>query len=91
MDSAVRNILEKASKIINMADNDYIEFANEYSDCMIAMGEREVDYALYAINLSDDYLLCIESSDYSIDNFEIKSKQVSKKLSDDEIYRLWYP
>ena len=84
-------VLEKASEIIKLANEDYIEFANEYQEGLIGMGEREVDFALYAIDLSDDYLLVILASDYSVDDFEIKSKHVQKKLLSDKMLEILYP
>jgi len=84
-------ILEKAHEIIKLANEDYNEFANEYQQGLVAHGEREVDGGLYVIDLSDDHILTIFVSDYSVDNFEVKSKQVSKDIANNELFRLLYP
>jgi len=84
-------ILEKAREILKLANEDYNEFANEQQAGLVSTGEREVDGALYVIDLSDNHILVVLTSDYSVDDFEIKSKHIPKKLLSDDVLNVWYP
>ena len=84
-------VIRDACRIIELAGNDYSEFATNYSDCRISSGEREFDGAMYGINLSEDYTLVIETSKNIVRDFEVRSKSVVKKLATDELYNVWYP
>lgn len=84
-------LLKKACEIIELAEEDYHKFSNIYCDCMVSIGERGSDGATFSINLSNDHLFYIETSDYSVIDFEIRSKQIAKRLTEDELFRVWYP
>jgi hypothetical protein len=85
------DIASKVVEIINMIATDYIDFSSNYSDCMVGMGEREVDYALYIVDLSENYVLIIETQGYSLLDFEIRSKRMTEKKRNEEQFEFLYP
>lgn len=83
--------LQKSDNILYLVNTDYNKFANEYSQYIVTCGEREFDGALYGINLSNKYILVIETKAYEVVDFEIRSKTMTKKLSKNDILNMWYP
>lgn len=69
--------IDKLNSILKLANESYSEFSNAYSDCLVATGEREVDGAIFKIELTDDLILYITSEDFSIKQFEVISKSNS--------------
>lgn len=80
----MNNILEKAKRIIEKAMNDE-NFLADYSDSMIAMGERTVDYCAYCIDLDDEYFLIVDFSDFGFDDFSIVNKKQKALILDSMI------
>jgi len=85
------SILKKACSIIELADENYGDFASLHSQFMIGMGEREFDGALYGIILSDEYILVVRTEEYQVIDFEIRSRLTHEKLVNDEMFEMWYP
>lgn len=67
------DILQKASKIIEKAKNDK-HFAGDHCDEIIMSGESTADYSLHKFELSEDYFLLLDFSDFSFNDFSIINK-----------------
>lgn len=77
----MNKILEKATKIIEKAMNDE-NFLADNSDSMIAMGERQVDYCAYCLDLDDENFLIVDFTDFGFDDFSIVNKKQKALIND---------
>lgn len=69
----MENIHQEILSLIDQAQND-IDFQADYSEYIIATGDSSADYALYHIDISDDYYVFITFSDSIFNNFSVVYK-----------------
>jgi hypothetical protein len=65
--------LEKTKRLLDEALNND-DFHDKYSDKVIGIGERSVDYMLYQFDLSESRILLIDFTDYAFESFSVVNK-----------------
>lgn len=76
----MNNIPSEAYKIIEEAKtND--EFVIEYSNHLIGIGERSVDYSVYQFDFPEGYCLIIDFVDFSFESYSLINRNHHRLIS----------